>query len=219
MKPTLTKALVTVLLCGTSVAAEADSLGKIVGTGKTIVQALSGFIGETDVTPSYMVYYWTGRYWGYYAGVPYRHYYAVRRDGIMGRYFYGSSHFQGDVLIDASEEPFPVNTLKRYSYRCDMAPWAPDLYVHNEVEDFSVAVWVSALKKTGYFPPGEPYTAWIKTVGTRIAENCDPPTTNTREFRSSVAIQDTGFSILKPGWPGYQYTFPFLCWVGDCYDY
>lgn len=219
MKTTLSKCLLAALLCGASPGAEADSLGKIIGTTKTLVQFIGSLAGKTEVTPAYAINYWTARYWGYYAGWPFRNYYAVREDVAFGERFYRSAHLQGDFTYVVSEEPFPVDILRRYNYNCDMAPWMPNTYVYNEVGDFSVAVWVSSLKKTGYFPPGEPYTAWIKSVGTQVAENCNPPPNYSREFRSSVQITDTGISILKPGWPGYSYTFPFLCWVGDCYDY
>lgn len=218
MKAMLAVVVTVVILNGTVVRSEAATLGEIFGTASKLYSAVSGLAGTTEVTPAYAIHYWTARSWGIYGGVPYGHVYVIQRD-ILGNYSYFRRSIWDGTTYYESTETFPLHALQRYNYRCDAAPDNPGTYVYNELEDFTLAVWVGRLVKTGSFPPGEPYRAWIKSVGTRVRENCNPPPVFSREFRSSVLIYDTGTSTIKPGWVGYAYSFPFLCWVGDCYDY
>ena len=115
-------------------------------------------------------------------------------------------------------KPFNLSEVKRLNYHCDLSNQT-NLFVYNEIENFAVAVWVDSLNKTGSFPPEEPYPAWLKTFGTKLSETCNDNPSESRYFRSGVQLLDSGTSLIQPGWVGYSYTWPMLCWVGDVYDY
>lgn len=94
-----------------------------------------------------------------------------------------------------------------------------DLYNLNEIETFTLAVWVSSIVHTGLLPPHGPYDTWIKMTGNRIHHNCTEPAPYSREFRTHYSIQDTGTTTGTFGWVDYQYGWPGLCWVGEFYEY
>lgn len=197
----------------------AISLGKFLGTGKVIYNSISDFIGKTEVTPAYSLYYWKKIRWGYYSSVPFRTIHYIHRSPVTGYIFYQIFILDPhDNSFSENREPFAVYNMSRRNYRCDSSN-SSKLFVVNEVENFALAVWVDSLKKSGQLPPKAPYTAWIKTQGTRVSETCNSPAWESRVFRSDVKLYDTGTSLLQPGWVGYRYNWPMLCWVGDVYDY
>lgn len=197
----------------------AISLAKVIGTGKIIKNGVSEFVGRTEVIPAYALHAWKYAYWGYYGNAPFKVIKAVNRLPYTGDYLYQTMIYDPDSgYFDYYYGKFPLNQIRRFNYRCDVSTDS-NQFIFNEIENFVIGVWVDSLKKSGYMPPGDPYTAWLKTYGTKLGENCEERPVGGRYFRSDTQIRDTGMSYIQPGWVGYSYDWPMLCWIGDAYNY
>ncbi len=205
------------------VSAEAQTIGDIWGTAKSITSVIGGFIGTTTVTPAYAMKTWRKDSYGYYGNVYFDSRWRVSRSMVTGAYFYDYRNLRFDGTWSVNQAPFSISTVQRLNYYCNLSTYYPDgsasLFIYNDLRDFEIAVWAGAIVKTGYFPPGQPYTAELKSVATRLQTSCKSIPPLTRETRKDVQINDTGYVTTKMDLVSYDYSWPMLCWIGSTYDY
>lgn len=197
-------------------------LGEIFGYAKDLTSWVGGLVGKTTVTPAYAISMWRQDCWGQYANSPYNVHKYVYRD-LLGSYFYTFAWEDDFGNWTVSSDPFSINCVSRLNYYCDRSHTLPDgfvqYFIFNELRDFEIAVWAASVVKTGYFPPSQPYPVWLKSDATLLSSTCASVSPYTRETRHGTTIRDTGITTTKMGLVNYDYSWPMLCWVGDCYDY
>jgi len=205
-----------------------STINAYIGFAKTLKSIWGGIVGETTVTPACALAKWDSYVYGIYGkredGKP--NYFGchlqVIRNPYTGAFFYKKElrdQYTGQWSL-AGNEQIDIPRLARMTYTCVPTPGGPIIY--NMLEDFSLQVWAASVKKTGYFPPKEPYTAYMKSDATSLQQNCDQLsfTPQQTKIRSTpIPLRDSGTLTVKMPIVQYEYAFPPLLWVGDWKDY
>ncbi|MDH7502766.1 MAG: hypothetical protein QHJ82_08665 [Verrucomicrobiota bacterium] len=209
-------------------AAPLSTINAYIGFAKTLKSVVGEFVGGTTVTPACALGRWDYYVYGIYGktedGKPKyfgQHWQAIRNP-YTGEYFYReeSRDERTGRWHEVRHEPISIPRLSRATYTCVQSPNGQIIY--NKLEDFSIQVWAASVKKTGYFPPKEPYTAYMKCDATSQQYNCAqmdfmPQTTKIRS--APIQLRDSGIVTVKMPIVQYEYSFPPLLWVGDWKDY
>ncbi|HOK78526.1 MAG TPA: hypothetical protein PLW35_12495 [Verrucomicrobiota bacterium] len=205
-----------------------STINAYIGFAKTLKSTVGELVGGTTVTPACALGRWDYYVYGIYGktedGKPKyfgQHWQAIRNP-YTGEYFYReeSRDERTGRWHEVRHEPISIPSLSRATYTCVLSPNAQMIY--NRLEDFSIQVWAASVKKTGYFPPKEPYTAYMKCDATSRQCNCAhmdfmPQTTKIRS--APIQLRDSGIVTVKMPIVQYEYSFPPLLWVGDWKDY
>jgi hypothetical protein len=208
--------------------ANEPSLEVVWGYAKTFVSAVNGFIGTTTITPHCALHYWRQVWWGTYRTSVWRHDYSVQRSVVTGVYVFSTFELNADTISGESNvvqhhDPFALNNLAKWNYRCDLSSVNEDgtvvPFVYNGVETFSLAVWAGRVVKTGYFPPRGPYETWIKQRRDEISPNCNASAGRTFLSMYSTSINDTGTVTVSPQWVNWEYSWPPLLWCGGPFEH
>lgn len=203
----------------------AVGLGDVWGVAKEFTSAVGGFVGTTKVTPVYALHKWRKDDYGYYRSVYYYTQRRVEREPHTGAYLFKHRVWQFDGSWVEQTSPFSLGSVERKSYSCDLSTYDPwtgemiDFNWYNTIMDFEVAVWAGLIVKTGLFPPGQPYTAQLKSVAIQVQTTCSTPAAYSQEVRQPFQINDTSFVTSRMPLAHCDYSWLMLCWVGDTYDY
>ncbi|NLH73866.1 MAG: hypothetical protein GX456_12500 [Verrucomicrobia bacterium] len=205
-----------------------SSINAYIGFAKTLKSTMGALVGETTVTPACALGRWDRYVYGYYGqreqGKPNyfgQHWQAIRNP-YTGEFFYTSETRDQETgrWREVDHESISIPSLSRTTYTCVLNPTAPIVY--NRLEDFSIQVWAASVKKTGYFSPKEPYTAFMKCDATSHQCNCAQINfmqQSTKIRSNPIPLRDSGTVTVKMPIPQYEYSFPPLLWVGDWKDY
>jgi hypothetical protein len=222
MRNTSLTIILTILCFGASNNAKAD-LGEYPGYAKTFLSAVEGFIGSTTVTPAYALLEWRRDITGYYHSGYYESHYYCSRNMYTSTYYYNTRIWLYGDTFSITHTSFDVTPLQRLNYNCNQDWYALDGTLIRDnmsvLANFKVAVWAHSIVKTGFFPPAQPYTGWLKTEGTLLQSTCDAVTPYVQPMSTSFLLRDTGWCIVQVGWVNYDDTYPMLCWMGEYGDY
>lgn len=171
---------------------------EIVGYARLLAGAAGLVFGSTTVVPAAALNSWRDVSWGYYRNVPYFHGRYINRSTVTGAYFYQNQWMDADGTLHTSTEPFELDHLRRYNYRCDRSADGVK-FVFNEVEDFDVAAWAASVSMTGIFHPNAPWTEWLTSRATDLDPTCGSSTfvPVTQDVTSGVPIYASGTSLVR----------------------
>jgi hypothetical protein len=195
-----------------------QAFGDLIGNGIKLVGALKvlkSVSGTTTVTPAYDIHDYRNRQVLIYGGSRQDLYRLMSRD-LAGVYHYYTRTLQPDGTYQQTRDVFPIVELKRLNYNCVLLP---GLFEYTELGDFTMVMWADKVAKSGLFPPGEPYSGWLKSVASRVADTCAPAPDVRFETYAGGPIYDTGRTTCKFIYLPYTYTFPMTCWIGNMWDY
>lgn len=205
-----------------------STINAYIGFAKTLKSIWGGIVGETTVTPACALARWDSYVYGIYGkredGKPnyYGRHLQVTRNEFTGLFSYKTElrdQYTGRwYAVDRQQIDIP--RLARMTYTCVPTPGGP--FIHNTLEDFSLHVWAASVKKTGYFPPKEPYTAYMKCDAKSLQKNCTHVDFNPRDTKirsTPIPLRDSGTVTVKMPIVQYEYAFPPLLWVGNWKDY
>jgi hypothetical protein len=209
------------LLAPLTVKADFD-VGWVVGTAKTLVDAIHG---DTTITPQ--IELWT---WDSYVEAIVSNPSAptsastrqtVRRDPIAGTLFYQTRNKNFPPLSDVTDNtPFNLGGsggTQAYVYLNNYSCTAP-YWFNIQAQSYSLALKVT-VSSTGIIALPPPYEISFKTMGTKLPDNCyDPGPFGTRRFGKSVSVGGTGTTKVVVGNPNYQLDWPISCWAGAPYQ-
>jgi hypothetical protein len=189
--------------------------GKILGTAKTIYNAL---IGSVTVTPAYALHTWRQDYSVQYGQCGYSEFKRVTRDPSTQVFLF--HYFGVDCTGSGGEstDPFYVGYPSRLNYYCDLSS-PPNYFTWVDTIDFRVAVWADSIQKTGFWPPSPPFETWLKTTAHELSSTCFGPAYGGQEVRKQVDLPENGIVVVAMPLVNYQYAWPMQCWVGGPYDY
>lgn len=218
----------TVLLSSNTHGAPLSMINAYIGIAKTIKSAVGAFIGETTVIPACALARWDHYDYGIYGknseGKPnyFGQHLQVIRDPHTGDFSYKTElrDCKTGKWFVANRDVISIPRLSRLTWTCVPTPRAP--FIYNTLEDFSLHVWAASVTKTGYFPPREPYTAFVKCDATSCQYNCADLNFTPRQTKirsKPILLRDSGTVMVKMPIPQYEYSFPPLLWVGKWYEY
>jgi hypothetical protein len=172
--------------------------------------------GQTTVTPSYQLYTWDAswkvkNYNGYDGSARRRFKYDPRTQ--TG--FFETITVVGTNAPTSSNASFMTDTIALQNFDCTSEPIG---FVRST---FSYSIMMTCTTTTsGMSPPTGPFDISFKTMGTSLAQNCDPFTSTSREFRKSFKVSPfQGYVTGRVGVPNYSFAWPFQCWAGYVYLY
>lgn len=212
--------------------APVSTVNAYLGISRTLYNGMNRLVGSTTVQPAHALDTWRQVAYGLYGlhedgSVWYFGTKRVaRRNGSTGRFFfwtYTRDSYTGGWNL-AHQEPFWVgddrSRLARMTYTCVPTPGSP--FVYNEWEDFTLAAWSASIKKSGGFPPGEPYESYLRSDVESLQYNCDdvsfsPSSGSVRGRR--IDLPESGVVSVTMPITQRKYAFPMLQWVGKWYDY
>jgi hypothetical protein len=178
----------------------------------------------TTVTPAYAINMWRMDTSGDYGNMHLDTHWRADRSIVTGVYTFQFRNLRWDGTYYVSKDPFPIDCVQRLSYYCDRSVVNLDgtvvPFTSTVTREFEIAVGVAQLQKTGFFPPGGPFSTELKSVATELQTSCKSlPRREVRETRKGLILNDTGYVIVKMALMSYDYSWPMLCWVGETYDY
>ena len=219
-------AFVSTAIAFTTLRADEPSLGTLVGLAKTFYNTAAGFVGSTTVTPHYALHHWRRSWWGTYRDQNWNQTYKCDRSLVTGAYVYTTDEINWSTSGSSEvhhSNPFILNNLAKWNYRCDRSVANPDgtvsTYLYNGLETFTLAVWAGSVVKTGFFPTSGPYEVWIKQIRTPISGDCNPPVGASSPYIYATMIAETGTQFASPGYLNHDYNWVPRVWIGGPWDY
>ena len=219
-------AFVSTAIAFTTLRADEPSLGTLVGLAKTFYNTAAGFVGSTTVTPHYALHHWRRSWWGTYRDQNWNQTYKCDRSLVTGAYVYTTDEINWSTSGSSEVHhgnPFILNNLAKWNYRCDRSVANPDgtvsTYLYNGLETFTLAVWAGSVVKTGFFPTSGPYEVWIKQIRTPISGDCNPPVGASSPYIYATMIAETGTQFASPGYLNHDYNWVPRVWIGGPWDY
>jgi hypothetical protein len=197
---------------------------KISGIVSIIISIYGAMYGKTIVQPGCELNTWYNYYYGYYQNVQFVTLLKVTRDQYTKLYYFEKRVLQPDGDFIKTTDPFQIESMQRLNYACNLsvtnANGALTKHEFYRLADFTLrASLVAPVTKSGLFPPGAPYSVWIKLGANKLQSTCTPIAWYEREFRTQVMLPDNGSVVTRIGIVNYNYWWPPLIWAGEYYEH
>jgi hypothetical protein len=209
--------LSTILLLVSTEARAGLTLGDYLGIASTLIGVGEGLIPKTEITPAYAIKEWSSVVQGEYCEFAYYTKRTITRNALTGDFVYYTKEWNGVAYVESNATFAVVGTAVR-NYYCDRSSDAC-FYWDYQWEAFSIEAWIKSIQKSGINPPGQPYSAFLKTDLLGVQRDCNPPVDNWPNYYMGFTLNDVGRTTIVPMMNPYAYEWPVLMWVGKEYDY